>query len=60
MKNFKKAMALCLSLMLILSFPVGASAAELSTDASDSIIDESRMCSVDIYKYDITNGATRS
>ena len=55
MKNFKKAIALCLSLMLILSFPVSASAVEPNDPAENAIIDENRLCSVDIYKYDITN-----
>ena len=55
MKNLKKAVALCLSLMLLLTFPVSASAAVPSDPTKDATIDEDRLCSVDIYKYDITN-----
>ena len=64
MKNLKKAIALCLSLMLILSFPVSASAAApsnpITNPAEDVLIDEDRTGSLTIYKYDLTNGATRS
>ena len=60
MKNLKKAVALCLSLMLLLTFPVSASAVEREDPTENAIIDPDRLCSVDIYKYDITNGATRS
>ena len=55
MKNFKKAIALCLSLMLILSFPVSASAVAASDPTENVLIDESRTGSFTIYKYDITN-----
>lgn len=55
MKNFKKAIALCLSLMLILSFPVSASAVEPEDPAEFKLIDEDRTGSLTIYKYDITN-----
>ena len=55
MKNFKKAIALCLSLMLILSFPVGASAVAASDPTENVLIDEDRTGSLTIYKYDITN-----
>ena len=55
MKNFKKAIALCLSLMLILSFPVSASAVEPNDPTENVLIDESRTGSLTIYKYDITN-----
>ena len=59
MKNLKKAIALCLSLMLILSFPVGASAAApsnpITNPAEDVLIDEDRTGSLTIYKYDLTN-----
>lgn len=51
MKNFTKAIALCLALLLCLSFPVGVSAAEVS----DATIDTSRTGSITIYKYDVTN-----
>ena len=55
MKNFKKAIALCLSLMLILSFPVSASAVEPNDPTENVLIDEGRTGSLTIYKYDITN-----
>ncbi len=55
MKNLKKAIALCLSLMLILSFPVSASAAEPNAPTENVLIDEDRTGSLTIYKYDITN-----
>ena len=55
MKNLKKAVALCLSLMLMLTFPVSASAADHGDPTENATIQEGRLCSVDIYKYDITN-----
>lgn len=54
MKNLKKAIALCLSLMLILTFPVGASAAPVA----DATIDTDAKASLTVFKYDIS--ATRS
>ena len=51
MKNFKKAIALCLSLLMIMAFPVSASAAEVA----DATIDQSKTGSLTIYKYDLTN-----
>lgn len=51
MKNLKKAIALCLALLLCLTFPVGVSAAEVE----DATIDTSRKGSITIYKYDLTN-----
>lgn len=51
MKRFIKILSLVLSLTLLLSFPVGASAAE----AEDATIDTSRKGSLTIYKYDVTN-----
>ena len=51
MKRFMKVLFLVLSLTLLLSFPVGASAAEWE----DATIDTSRTGSLTIYKYDITN-----
>lgn len=53
MKNLKKAIALCLALLLCLTFPVGVSAAEVE----NATIDTSRTGSLDIYKYDFTNAA---
>ena len=55
MKNFTKVLSL-LPLTMLLCFPVAVSAAELE----DAPIDESRTGSLTIYKYDLTNGATRS
>ena len=51
MKRFVKILSLVLSLTLLLSFPVGASAAEWE----DATIDTSRKGSLTIYKYDVTN-----
>lgn len=56
MKRFIKILSLVLSLTLLLSFPAEASAAEWE----DAIIDTSCTGSLTIYKYDVTNGATRS
>jgi len=50
MKNFTKAIALCLALLLCLSFPVGASAAEME----DATIDTTAKGSLTIYKYNLT------
>ena len=51
MKNFTKAIALCLALLLCLTFPVGASAAEVG----DATIDYSKTGSLTLYKIDLTN-----
>ena len=51
MKHITKILSLLLALTLMLSFPIGASAAELE----DAPIDESRTGSLTIYKYDLTN-----
>ena len=51
MKNLKKAIALCLALILCLTVPVGVSAATVE----DATIDTSRTGSITIYKYDLTN-----
>ncbi len=56
MKSIKKLFAMGLALMMALSIPFSVSAAELE----DAPIDESRTGSLTIYKYDLTNGATRS
>ena len=50
MKNFTKAIALCLALLLCLSFPVGASAAEVE----DATIDTAAKGSLTIYKYNLS------
>ena len=55
MKNLKKAIALLLSMMLILSFPVGASAREVDDPRDGVLIDEDARGSLTIYKYDLTN-----
>ena len=52
MKSITKILSLFLALTLLLSFPVAASAAELT---NVSTIDESRTGSLTIYKYDLTN-----
>ncbi len=51
MRKFMKAIALCLSLILCLSFPLGASAASVG----DATIDLSAKGSLTIYKADLTN-----
>ena len=51
MKNLKKAIALCLALVLCLTVPVGVSAAAVE----DATIDTSRTGSITIFKYDLTN-----
>ena len=52
MKNITKILSLFLALTLLLSFPVAASAAELTNVPT---IDESKAGSLTIYKYDLTN-----
>ena len=51
MKNLKKAIALCLALLLCLTFPVGVSAAE----ANDALIDQEAKASLTLWKFDWTN-----
>lgn len=51
MKSISKAIALCLALLICLTFPIGVSAA--TTD--DATIDFTRTGSITIYKYDLTN-----
>ena len=51
MKSIKKLFAMGLAVMMALSIPFSASAAELE----DAPIDESRTGSLTIYKYDLTN-----
>ena len=51
MKNFTKAIALCLALLLCLTCPVGVSAAEVG----DATIDFSKTGSLTLYKIDLTN-----
>ena len=52
MKNITKILSLFLVITLLLSFPVAASAAELTNVPT---IDESKTGSLTIYKYDLTN-----
>ena len=52
MKNITKILSLLLALTLLLSFPVAASAVELTNMPT---IDESKTGSLTIYKYDLTN-----
>jgi hypothetical protein len=52
----KKILSLVLALVLCLSMVPAAFAAPVA----DATIDESRKGSMTIYKYDLTNGATRS
>ena len=56
MKSFKKVISLCLALVLCMAFIPAAFAAEVK----DATIDQTRKGSLTIYKYDLTNGATRS
>lgn len=51
MKNITKAIALCLALLLCLSFPISASALELN----NTTIDADAKGSLTIYKVDLTN-----
>ena len=51
MKNFTKAIALCMALLMILTFSIGASAAEVA----DATIDFEQKGSLTIYKIDLTN-----
>ena len=52
MKTITKVLSLILALTLLLSFPVAASAVELTNVPT---IDESKIGSLTIYKYDLTN-----
>ena len=51
MKMFKKAVSMCLALLLCLSVPLAASAAEVA----DATIDFTRKGSLTLYKIDLTN-----
>ena len=51
MKKFTKAIALCLALLLCLSFPTSVSAASVA----DATIDFNQKGSLTIYKIDLTN-----
>ena len=56
MKSFKKIASLFLALAMCLTLIPAAFAAEVK----DATIDMTRKGSLTIYKYDLTNGATRS
>lgn len=60
MKNITKILSLILALTLCLSFPISASAVEPNDPTEGVLIDENAVGSLTIYKYDLTNGATRS
>lgn len=51
MKNLKKAIAFSLALLMILTFPIGVSAAPVA----DATIDMDAKASLTVFKYDITN-----
>ena len=56
MKSFKKIAAAALALVMCL----GNATTAFAATPDDATIDESRKGSLTIYKYDVTNGATRS
>lgn len=56
MNTLKNLLSLCLALMLVLTCIPAA----LAADAEDCTIDENAKASLTIWKYDWTNGATRS
>ena len=51
MKNLKKAIAFSLAMLMILTFPIGVSAASVA----DATIDMDAKASLTVFKYDITN-----
>ena len=55
MKKFTKILSLVLALTLCLSFPVAASAREVSDPRDGVLIDENATGSLTIYKYDLSN-----
>lgn len=54
MKNLKRMFALCLSLLMLMAFPVSASAVA-APEVPGYLIDEDRNASITIFKYDVTN-----
>ena len=56
MKSVKKILATCLAIMMIVSCVPAAHAA----DVPNTAIDLDAKGSLTLYKYDLTNGATRS
>ena len=56
MKSFKNIFAICMALVMLLSCIPAIYAAE----SADCMIDEDAKASLTIWKYDWTNGATRS
>ncbi len=60
MKNLKRILSLCLSLMLLLSFPLSVSAADHEPESPEVpgyLIDENAAASLTIFKFDFTNAA---
>ena len=61
MKTMKKIFAVCLALMMTVSCIPSVYAAErMEAPVDPALIDEAKVGSLTVYKYDITNGATRS
>lgn len=58
MKAMKKILTLCLALMMVVSCIPSVYAAEGGNDPA--LIDTTASGSLTLYKYDLTNGATRS
>ena len=56
MKNLKKIMAMCLAVIMMLSCIPAVYAA----DVANATIDPDAKGSLTLFKYDLTNGATRS
>ena len=56
MKNLKKIMAMCLAVIMMLSCIPAVYAA----DVANATIDPNAKGSLTLFKYDLTNGATRS
>ncbi len=59
MKNMKRIISLCLALMLVMAFPVSAAAVDrdepVLPPVPDNLIDEDRVGSLTLFKYDLTN-----
>ena len=56
MKKLKKILAMCLAVVAIVS----SIPAVYAADVANATIDTSATGSLTLYKYDLTNGATRS
>lgn len=55
MKTISKAIALLLSMWMVLAYPVGVSAVERDDPTTYATIQEDRKGSLTIYKYDLTS-----